>query len=111
VSTKKKKFQPAYPNGQTSLDQFTKAWVCPWCGRVWFNPSSLSKHKSVCEKMPLEEKEKIKLMVKENWKKKIASKEQELKELLEAIPKILMDTDKTIKIISDIELKKHQYIS
>jgi hypothetical protein len=66
-----KTFKPAYPNGQTTIDQYIKVWVCPWCGRVWYNPSSLSQHKYACPKIPPEEREKIKKQVGQRIKERV----------------------------------------
>ncbi len=104
----KKQFRPAYPNGQTTLDQFYKVWVCPFCGKVYSHPSSLSFHKPKCDKVPPE--------VRQQWRREVI--ENKLR-LLDKTSKLLNEKlDRLETLMKELAreeaekfAKKYKYIS
>ena len=102
------KFKPAYSDGQTTLDQFMKLYVCPWCGKVYTNPSSLSLHKGRCEKVPEE--------VREQWRieatiSQIKTKLKMMKLLSEEIKWLQEQIRNEEQELQKEELQKQIYIS
>lgn len=89
------RFISAYPNGQTSLDQFDKVYVCPWCGRVYTNPSSLSLHKRKCDRVPD--------YIREQWR--IEAMRTRLKEIVK-LTKDMRNIEEELKIMNENELRR-----